>query len=174
MTALPSTIPAGHEPSPDEFQAMIDLLAAMSGQPAPVSTSSNGTATSGTTETRDAVLGDYTFTVPAVGATWRYKVCYLGAIANSSVVDDNYAFNIRDGGASTPTASSTLVASSRALMHTTSGAGQVTHEVMGTWVPGAGTHTLSAFMFRVAGSGVGTPVSQAQNRELFVQFVGTN
>lgn len=172
MTALPTSLPAGHQPSADEFQIMLDLLAALSGLLAPTTSSSNGTASSGTTETRDAVLGNYVFTVPTSAAAWRYEVCYNNAKINASVADDLYEFRIRDGGASTPTSASTLIAAAAAPVHVAGGSGQPTVLVRGTWVPTAGTHTLSVFLVRLAGTGVGTPIAPTTgiSRELFVRF----
>jgi hypothetical protein len=62
---------------------------------APTATASRGTASSGTTETRDAVLGDYVFT----GEAGRYyQVFYNGLILSSSVAADIYQVRIRNGG----------------------------------------------------------------------------
>src|SRR5215813_7526415 len=74
-----------------------------------VTTASNGTTTSAGTETRDAVLGNLAFT--AVD-TVRMEVHLHGRMlfGNSTSAGDRYKINIRDGGASTPTASSTLAA----------------------------------------------------------------
>lgn len=174
VVPLPTSLATGHEPSADEFQAMLDLLAALTGLTAPVSTTSSGTASSGTTETRDAVLGDYVFTVPSVAATWRYEAILSGCRISSSVADDLYLLRIRDGGASTPTSASTLVAEGSASVHVSGGSGQFTVPIFGPWVPGAGTHTLSLFTVRSSGAGAGTPVSQNVARSLYVRFVGTN
>lgn len=132
----------------------------------PTSTSSSGTASSGTTETRDAVLGDYTFTARAGR---RYRVIYDGLIMSSSVAADVYQIRIRNGGASTPTAASTLIAASQWKAQTSGGPGQETVPVGLTFVPGAGTVTLSAFTVRSSGTGVGTPLG---TRELYVLDIG--
>ena len=174
MTALPTSVPAGHEPSDVEFQAMLDILAALSGLPAPTTSNVNGTATSGTTETRDAMLGDYVFTVPAAGATWRYEACFNYVKLNSSVADDLYEIRIRDGGASTPTTSSPLVAALAVPIHTTGGPGQPGVTGRGTWVPGVGTHTLSLFLVRAAGTGIGNEAVGTIPRELYARFVATS
>lgn len=164
----------GHTRLWEHFQTLaadIDtLLGYLVGLPAPVSAASNGTATSGTTETRDTVLGNYTFTVPTVGASWRYQAMALAVGVNASVTNDVYRINIRDGGASTPTSSSTLVAS---IQTSAISVAAQSHCVLGTWVPGAGTHTLGVFLVRIAGTGIGTPVAQGANRELLARFVGT-
>lgn len=173
MVALPTSFPSGHEPSADEYQAILDLMNAMTGLPAPTQTASNGTATSGTTETRDAVLGDYSFTVPAVGAAWRYEVVCVGRL-QTTVADDLYECRVRDGGASTPSSSSTQVGGYSLPIHGTGG-NAPSFTLRNTWVPGSGTHTLSLFVLRTGGSGVATPLAPSGlNRELFVRLVGTN
>src|SRR6266704_5920184 len=76
---------------------------------APVTTVSNGTVTSGTTETRDAVLGNFVFTVAAAQAATRYRITLSGRGLSATQASERYTINFRDGGASTPTATSTLV-----------------------------------------------------------------
>lgn len=169
MVALPTSMPAGHEPSADEFQAMLDLLAALTGLPAPTTTASNGTATSGTTETRDAVLGDYVFSVPTVGAAWRYRVIFNMRMS-FTVADDVFLINIRNGGASTPTTSSTIVGLGAAVARITGGPGQTTCVASGDFVPGSGTQTLGVFVQRINGTGTCTPVG---TRSLSAEFFRT-
>lgn len=139
----------------------------------PVSTSSNGTASSGTTETRDAVLGNYVFT--AVSGH-RYEVRLNGFSCGATpVAADIFAVNIRNGGGSTPTASSTLVASQRLLIPPSPGTGPLPISVAGTFAPGAGTQTLSVFTVRVSGTGTVTPYSGGTTgRELYVIDLGVS
>lgn len=131
----------------------------------PASTSSSGTASSGTTETRDAVLGDFVFTA---AAGRRYRVWWTGGM--SGTAGERCAVRVRDGGGSTPTSSSTLLAETRHVPDATGGAGQVTiPPAVATAVLSAGTHTLSAFTIRLNGSNDFTPVF---TRELYVEDMG--
>lgn len=143
------------------------IRATMLGVPVTPTTSSlAGTVTSGATEVRDAVLGDYQFT--AIANT-RYLVVYAGCRLSGSVANDLYEIRIRNGGASSPTTASTLVVAHAKLTSVTGGPGQETSDVFGTFVPGAGTVTLSAFTVRTSGTGVGTPTA---SRELYVIPLG--
>jgi len=132
----------------------------------PTATGTNGTATSSTTDTRDAVLGNYTFTALAAR---RYRVILDGARANTTVSGDQVVFNIRNGGASTPTAASPGVIASRILLAVTGGPGQISLPMSGSFVPGAGTVTLSLFVQR--GSGTGVELA-AGSRELYAIDLG--
>jgi hypothetical protein len=135
----------------------------------PTASSSTGTATSGTTETRDAVLGDYQFTAVT---NRRYRIMYTGLIGNGSVAADTYAVNIRDGGSSTPTAASPLVAtvSSWPVLVVGTG-GRLPIFVSDTVTPAAGVRTLGAFAVRNSGTGVFTPVG---TRSLYVEDIGSS
>lgn len=133
---------------------------------APTATASTGTVSSGTTETRDAVLGDYVFTA---SAGRRYRVIYDGLLMNTQTANDRYVVHIRNGGASTPDATSTLIAASAVVVTVTGTAGRPGVFVAGTFVPGAGTVTLSAFTLLATGTGNGAPVG---NRELYVMDIG--
>jgi len=138
-------------------------------QAAAISTSSNGTATSGTTETLDTVLGTYQFTALAGR---RYQVQMNGLIGNSDTANIEYTINIRDSGsASTPTSSSTLVASTQWLSGSSVGSGgRGGIAIAGTYIAGvSGTHTLGMFAVRPGGSGIFTPVG---TRELYVVDIG--
>lgn len=132
----------------------------------PVSTNSSGTATSGTTETRDAVLGNYVFT--SEGTTRRYRVWYNPGLSTDTA-NDLVRVNIRDGGGSTPTSASTLLATAQIRLTALGGPGQSSLIVTGTFTAAAGTRTLSAFTVRGNGSGIETPVLQ---RELYVEDIG--
>lgn len=140
------------------------------GTPASQAAGTAGTASAGTTEVRDAVLGNYTFTSVAGR---RYEAHLNGLVANGSVVGDLFAVNIRNGGASTPTATSPLCATVQAYIPAIGVSGRVTCQLLGSFVPGAGVQTLSCFTVRVLGSGVSTPVSSTYApRELYVVDVG--
>lgn len=139
----------------------------------PVTTTSNGTSTSGTTETLDSVLGTYQCTL--VNGQ-RYVATLNNLIGGATVAGDLYQLKIRDSGsASAPTSSSTLVAFSQWYCIASGGAGQTGVQLQGTFVAGSsGTHTLGFFAQRVAGSGVFTPLSGNLARELFVHEMGNS
>jgi hypothetical protein len=132
-----------------------------SGLQAMASTSSNGTASSATTATRDAVLGSAVFQVPSEWAsTMTYEVgAYFSGGGDTS--GDWFGFTIRDGGASTPTGASPVIAwgdlhpkvtnptSSQEMMIV------LAHNVAFS----AGTHTLGLFTQRLTGTGIATPNS---------------
>lgn len=174
VVPLPTSLPSGHEPSADEFQAILDLLSMWTLAPAPTTSNSTGTITSGTTETRDAVLGDFAFTVPTVAATWRFEAIVTNVKLNFTTADDLFAITIRDGGGSSPTSASTLVAELNVMQHLSGGTGQMSWTCSGSWVPGAGVHTLSMFLVRRNGAGTAQAVAGAKGRELYVKFVGIN
>lgn len=132
----------------------------------PTTVGSDGTATSGATETRDAVLGNFTFT--SAGTTRRYRVVWTGQIG-VSVANDLFVVNLRDGGASTPTAASTLLARGQKRFTQSGGIGEETMIVTGTFTASAGTRTISAFTIRSNGTGVATPKN---TRELYVEDIG--
>lgn len=132
----------------------------------PVATATAGTATSGTTETRDAILGNYAFTA-LTGR--RYRVVFAGALLNGDTANDRYTLNIRDGGASTPTAVSTIIVATSRLVAVTGTNGRSGVDLTGTFTATAGTHTLAIFLLRSAGAGIGTLVGQ---REIYVEDIG--
>lgn len=136
---------------------------------APTALIGAGTPSVGTTETRDALLGSYTFTALAGR---RYQVVMSGLHSNGSVVGDYFYFNIRNGGASTPTAASALIASSQAGTLVAATAGRMAVPLSGTFNPGAGVQTLSMFTVRVGGTGVCTPISANSARELYCVDLG--
>lgn len=134
----------------------------------PTTTSSTGTASSGTTDTMDAVLSTYTFTAVAGR---RYRATLSGCIMVGSVTGDTYWVRIRDGGVSTPTGASPAVAETRFYASNTSGSGQIgLPGLSGTFTPAAGTRTLAVFVQRTVGTGSGQPLG---NRELYVEDIGT-
>lgn len=143
---------------------------------APVGTSSNGTATSGTTETRDAVLGDYVFTSAGTGR--RYRVVIENLIGNGSVAGDTFQIRVRDGGGSTPTAASTLIAET--CWTPISGTGTASRAPIPfavTFTCASGTRTLSMFAVRTGGTGVFTPLASGGNggtaqRKMYVEDIG--
>lgn len=134
----------------------------------PNSTSSNGTSTSGTTETFDAVLGYHQ--VQLVSGR-RYQATVNGLIGNGGTALDEYLLQIRDSGsASNPTAASTLIAQTNYEVPAIGSSGR-NGVVLGQSFLSAstGTHTLGVSATRFTGSGIFTPVG---TRELFVEDMG--
>lgn len=138
----------------------------------PTTTTFNGTATAAnTTEVRDAVLGDYVFTAEA--DRW-YQVCYVGALSNSGSTDNPQVTNVRDGGVSTPTTASAMVASSTVQTGNAAGTnGRSDVHVLSVPLQfSTGTHTLSLFT-QSPESQVLTPVpNQVGTRALYVVDIG--
>jgi hypothetical protein len=130
----------------------------------PAATGTDGTPSVGAVETRDAILGNYVFTAQAAH---RYQVRYDDALLQGSVLADFFQVNIRDGGSSTPVATSALLASTRVVA---SIAGSpMASDVANTFTPTAGTHTLGIFTARQTGTGIGTPRG---SRQLYVVDMG--
>jgi len=153
---------------PADIQALataLDVLplTACANMGTPTSTASDGT-TFGTTELRDTVLGNYVFTAVAGR---RYQVIYSGMVLGFDTAGDIGIIRIRNGGASTPTATSTLIASGQSKGVDVGGGSSGNY--MGTFVPGAGVQTLSAFGIRYSTGGTMTPTNQ---RELYVVDLG--
>lgn len=131
----------------------------------PSTTGLGGTATSGSTETRDDVLGTYVFTA---ASSRRYRATLSGLLL-SATSGDLAVVTIRDGGASTPTAASTLIATTQWRAVATGGPGQTFCYISGTFTPSSGTRTLAAFTKLGSGTGPVTPVG---TRELYVEDIG--
>lgn len=138
-----------------------NALPGMTGTPA--STTSNGTPTptGSTTETRDAVLGNYTFTSKGTG--YYYQVVMEGLVFNGAgSISDTWALHIRDGGASTPTAASPLLAErfETTMLVGSGGRRDVGFSRVVTGLA-AGLHTLSFFAVLLTGgaSSAFTPLS---------------
>lgn len=135
---------------------------------APTTTSTNGTPTSGTTETFDAVLG---YHQASLISGRRYKVTLNGYIANGSIAADAYSIQIRDSqSSSNPTSASTQIAMTNwycpAAGTTGRGAVPLSQSFLCTVT---GTHTFGVSATRIGGTGVLTPVG---TRELLVEDMG--
>ena len=130
-------------------------------------TSAAGQAGTTTTEVKDLGVGDYTF----VAVSGRiYRVTY-NARCQSTVAADKMDCRVRDGGASSPTNVSTLIAGSEVSCNITAGG---EHLLMTQILTGlsAGTHIIAAFYLRVVGTGsVTVSNSTGQVRELYVEDV---
>lgn len=136
----------------------------------PVTTTTNGTPTVGTTETFDAILAYYQFT--AINGH-RYEARCNGLIGNGSVTADVYTVQIRDSGnSSNPTAGSLLVAQQEFYTAAAGSAGRSAIPLAMSWVAvGSGLHTIGVSAVRASGTGAFTPIGQ---RELFVIDLGGN
>lgn len=137
---------------------------------APVASTANGTATAAnTTEVRDSVLGNYTFTAEA--GRW-YQVVYVGSLTNVDTVSVRMNTRIRDGVASTPTTASTMLAESTDYVTETGSTGRASIVIESQPVQlSAGTHTLSVFT-QSPDSAICTPVPSSLPRTLYVRDLG--
>jgi hypothetical protein len=136
----------------------------------PLMASSNGTPTSGTTETFDAVLGYLQCSL--VLGHW-YRAALDDAIGNGSVAADVFTVQIRNSqSASNPTSSSTLVAQTEFYASAIGTAGR-TGLVLGApfECTVAGSNTFGVSATRQSGTGVFTPVG---SRWLYVVDLGGN
>lgn len=137
----------------------------------PISTTSNGTATSGTTETFDTSLGSGTgYYQCSLVSGVRYRVVYDGLIGNGTASGVEYAIQIRNSGtSSTPTSASTLIAQTNWSCAAAGTIGRTPIPLRLTFVAastGINTFGLSA----TAPSGVFTPVSSSTAREFYVEL----
>jgi hypothetical protein len=136
----------------------------------PTSTSSNGTATSGTTETFDAVLGYYQ---ASLISGHQYEIQVNGLIGNGSVVADLYTVQIRDSqSGSNPTSASTQIAQSEWYVPAAGSSGRNSIAVSMAFVCTlTGVHVFGVSATRVIGTGVLTPIGA---RQLFIVDLGGN
>lgn len=136
---------------------------------APASTSSNGTATSGTTETFDTVLGYYQVNLIAGR---RYLAIVNGLIGNGTVIGDEFTLQIRNSGTSSnPTSASTLIAQTEWYTNAAGTAGRVGAALGQSFIaPVTGLNTFGMSATRILGTGAFTPVG---TRELYVMYLGT-
>jgi hypothetical protein len=140
----------------------------------PISTTVNGTPSSGTTETFDVILGYYQFT--AISGHW-YEVRCFGLVGNCGVNGDTYQLQVRDSGSqSAPNSSSTMVAQ---IQWTSEYNGVSSRTPIYLAAPfqatSGGTHTLGFSSERTSGSGSFTPVCPPSlSRGLYVVDLGGN
>lgn len=144
------------------------------------STTPNASATTAA-ELRDVQLGDVAF-VAVVGES--YTIATTGNRAQTTVAGDTVDCIIRDGGAATPTTASPALAAGSVQLGVAGGAGATNIPVEITldckaapanpWEIAAGTHTLSVFVKRTAGTGnVNLGVAAGTLRQLKVTHEGT-
>ena len=108
------------------------------------------TSTTTTTEAKDTQVGDLTLTVTDASA-W-YRITYearLTTDAASALV----TIRVRDGGSSSPTNTSALIAQGSSLLSVAGGPGQVTQHAQSLRQFTVGTHNLAGFYIREAGTG---------------------
>jgi hypothetical protein len=141
---------------------------------ASISTVTNGSATSGTTETQDTVLG--TLTVAGIISGRTYTVKMNGLVGNGNA-GDIYFVRIRaDTG--TVTTSSPIVAENTWHCSTSGTGGRQGISLEHTWKPSSsGTYNFSFWAVRSVGSGVFTPLAPGGDgatiaRELLVRDDG--
>ncbi|SRR6266540_2142627 len=131
-------------------------------------TGTGATAIATTTELKDLVVGDYTFTAVAGR---RYRVHFQCRL-RSTVAADKVDVRIRDGVGSSPTNVSTLLTGAEGTVAATTGGDdlKVEQTLLGL---SAGTHIIAAFYIRALGTGnVTLDVATGQNRELYVEDIG--
>lgn len=134
---------------------------------APRRITSDGTATAAnTTEIRDAVFGNYVFTAQAGR---QYRVVYTGN--GNAGAAGRFTHRIRDGGASTPTTASTMIAENTMRMATLGTTGRQTMTLAEAFTATAGTRTLSLFTISPE-SVVMTPVTAGVGRTMYVEDIG--
>lgn len=134
----------------------------------PITTSTDATVvTSG--EVKETLIGDYVFTAVA---SRRYKVtlaCRVG-LATGQSVPVTASVILRDGGASSPTTSSSQIgAPFRVRLEGSGGQNHESATIIFTFTPTAGTHTIGVFLEKTSGTGNPGLVSL---RELYVEDIG--
>lgn len=133
-----------------------------------LATSSNGTTSSGTTDTLDAVMG--TVSIVADGSSW-YNIKLEGLRGGATgVAGDLIAFTIKDGGGSAPTSASPVIALAEWKPQAIGGAGIEHVELSNDVQLSAGTHTFGVFTQR--GSGTSTNGQPLGARQLVISIVG--
>lgn len=164
----------------NEHDGRIAAIEASQGvQGTPASTSSNSTTYPANTagvagaETRDAVLGNYVFTALA---SHRYHAVFENARCGGNGANTLLTTNIRNGGASTPTNASTLIASTVSDLRVAGGQGIIgVPTCSGMFTPGAGVQTLSIFGQMQGTTAVGSSnhfTTAPALRSLYVEDMG--
>lgn len=136
-----------------------------------VTVQSSSVVSAVTVETKDGGVGDVTFTAVA-GRKYRIRYTTLVSVATANT---NVFIRLRDGGASSPTTSSTLLTQGNTGMITQlGGPGQPTI-VVDQLLSGlsAGTHTVAAFYGVLSGGTTCTLGTTPPTRELNVFDEGT-
>lgn len=127
-------------------------------------------ATTSATEVIDSAVGTISFYVNDAD-DW-YKIRYRARV-QSDAAPATIDMRIRDGGASTPTNTSTLVAGASCQVQATSGAGATTLVAEEIVQFAVGQHTLAGFYVRTTGSGnVLVGQSTGSRRQLTAEHIG--
>src|SRR5262249_11902395 len=113
-------------------------------------TSTSALSTTTTTFVKDTGCSDLAFSV--LYANDFYRIRYI-ARANSDAATTTVDFRIYDGGASSPTTSSTQIAGATMYLDIAAGAGTSQLICETVLQLSAGTHTVAAFYGRAAGTG---------------------
>lgn len=127
-----------------------DAVTAALNSKVPVFNQSTAATTGTTTELKDGGVGDLTVTV--TDATAWYQIKYIARV-QSTVANDVIDLHIRDGGSSSPTIASTLIAAGSQPVPAVAGAGATNLTVESYVQFTVGTHILAGFYTRTAGTG---------------------
>lgn len=135
-------------------------------QAVPTTSSGTGPSTTGT-EILDTTLGTYQFNATAGR---RYQAVVNGLIGSTTAIG-LVRTTIRDSGSSsTPTNTSTLIATSQWYGSATGGGGQSSIVLSNSFIPAAsGTHTLGVFALVLTGGGTFQCIG---TREFYVVDLG--
>lgn len=113
-------------------------------------TATTATATTTTAEVKDLPLGDLTLTVDDATAWWR--ITYAVRM-NTDTATSLITARVRDGGAASPTNTSTLVGQTSQVLTVAGGPGQVSAVAISLRQFTVGTHNLAGFYIRDSGAG---------------------
>lgn len=115
-------------------------------------TSTVATSTTTTTETKDTNVGDLTFVVS--DATVWYRITYMVRMNTDSTTGASLiSATVRDGGASSPTNTSTLIGETSQVLTVAGGPGQVATAAISLRQFSVGTHNIAGFYVRSSGAG---------------------
>lgn len=113
-------------------------------------TNTTNSATTTTTEVKDTGIGDVAITV--TDATAWYRIKYI-VRATSDAAATTMDTHVRDGGSSSPTNTSTLIAGASIYLAAATGAGACALTAEAIVQFSIGTHNLAGFFLRTAGTG---------------------
>jgi hypothetical protein len=131
-------------------------------------TSNTVTSSTTTTEIKDSPIGDVTLTV--TDATTWYRITYNGVVSTDTASAALVGLRVRDGGSSSPTNTSTVIANGLVTVGVaTGGQGNVTCIATGLKQFTVGTHNIAGFFLRVAGAGNITIVAGSVPRYLLIE-----
>lgn len=114
-------------------------------------TSTTSTSTTTTTEIKDSQVGDVTITVS--DATAWYRITYAVRMNTDTAGGSLISALVRDGGSSSPTNASALVAEASNVLTVAGGPGQQSNVAISLRQFTVGTHILAGFFVRASGVG---------------------